>query len=337
MRTDLFDYELPPAAIAQRPAEPRDSARLLDTRDLGDHRFSDLPALLREGDLVVVNRTRVRRARLRGRKVPTGGRVEVLLLGPSGRPDRWDALVRPARRLHPGDRLDLGALAATVVTAPVEGVVAVELDAAGDVEEAIAAAGEVPLPPYITGPLADPDRYQTIFADRPGSAAAPTAGLHFTPAVVDGLRAAGIGLASVDLEVGLGTFRPISAADVEDHAIHRERFRLDPGTAEAVAAARRRGGRVVAVGTTVTRVLEAQARPGGLVAAGEGETALYLRPGNGPAVVDVLVTNFHVPRSSLVVLVASFMGDRWREAYETALARGYRFLSFGDAMLCERT
>jgi len=337
VRTDLFDYELPPAAIAQRPVEPRDSARLLDTRDLGDHRFSDLPALLREGDLVVVNRTRVRRARLRGRKVPTGGRVEVLLLGPSGRRDRWDALVRPARRLHPGDRLDLGGLAATVLTTSVEGVVAVELHAAGDVEEAIAAVGEVPLPPYIAGRLADPDRYQTIFADRPGSAAAPTAGLHFTPAVVDGLRAAGIGLASVDLEVGLGTFRPISATDVEDHAIHRERFRLDPGTAEAVAAARRRGGRVVAVGTTVTRVLETQARPGGLVAAGEGETALYLRPGNGPAVVDVLVTNFHVPRSSLVVLVASFMGDRWREAYETALARGYRFLSFGDAMLCERT
>lgn len=337
MRTDLFDYDLPPEAIAQRPLEPRDAARLLDTRDLADHRFSELPTLLREGDLVVVNRTRVRRARLAGRKASTGGRVELLLLGPSGGPGRWEALVRPARRIRAGERLLCGRIEATVLGPPAGGVVLLDLSASGDLEAEIDAAGEVPLPPYITTPLDDPESYQTIFADRVGSAAAPTAGLHFTEEVVAGLRAAGVALADVELDVGIGTFRPIATRDVEDHDMHRERYRLGDETAEAVAAARRRGGRVVAVGTTVARVLETRARPGGLVDPGEGETGLYLRPGHGPAVVDLLVTNFHVPRSSLVVLVASFMGERWRDAYRTALARGYRFLSFGDAMLCERT
>lgn len=335
MRTDLFDYVLPDGAVAQRPVEPRHSARLLDTRDLSDHRFSDLPSLLREGDLVVVNRTRVRPARLVGRKARTGGRVELLLLrrlpGDSG-VERWEALVRPARRIRVGDVLDFGRLEATVASPPVDGVVAVELDAPDELD----AVGEIPLPPYITVALDSPERYQTIFADRPGSAAAPTAGLHFTADVVKGLGAAGIDVASVDLEVGLGTFRPITTEHIDDHVIHGESFRLDEETAEAVAATRRRGGRIVAVGTTVTRVLESRAREGGLVTPGEGETTLYLRPGSGPSVVDLLVTNFHVPRSSLIVLVASFMGERWRPAYETALARGYRFLSFGDAMLCAR-
>lgn len=339
MRTDLFDYVLPDDAVAQRPVEPRDSARLLDTRDLSDHRFSDLPSLLRDGDLVVVNRTRVRPARLIGCKARTGGRVELLLLrrlSVDSGAERWEALVRPARRIRVGDTLVFGRLEATVASSPTEGVVAVELEAPDGVDAEIDAIGEIPLPPYITVALDAPERYQTIFADRPGSAAAPTAGLHFTADVVKGLDAAGIDVASVDLEVGLGTFRPITTEDIEDHVIHGEFFRLDEETAEAVAATRRRGGRIVAVGTTVTRVLESRAREGGLVTPGEGETTLYLRPGAGPSVVDLLVTNFHVPRSSLIVLVSSFMGGRWRPAYQTALARGYRFLSFGDAMLCAR-
>jgi S-adenosylmethionine:tRNA ribosyltransferase-isomerase len=338
MRTSEFVYYLPPEAIAQTPVEPRHAARLLDTRDMSDHRFLDLPALLRPGDLVVVNRTRVRHARLRGRKVGTGGDVEALLLRRRG--ERWEALVRPARRLRAGARIAFGPITATVEEGPTDGVALLRLEAAGDIEEAIAGTGSIPLPPYIHTEPDDPSRYQTIFSDEGAveraSAAAPTAGLHFTADVRVGLAAAGVDLATVELEVGLDTFRPISASEIEDHRIHAERYLLEPATAEAVAATRRRGGRVVAVGTTVTRVLETCAADGGLVRPGSGETRLYLRPGSPFRCVDLLVTNFHVPGSSLVVLVAAFMGEGWREAYATALERGYRFLSFGDAMLCTR-
>jgi S-adenosylmethionine:tRNA ribosyltransferase-isomerase len=333
MRTADFCYDLPEDAIAQSAIEPRDSSRLLDTRDLSDHRFSALPALLREGDLVVLNRTRVRRARLHGTK-DTGGAVEALLLGPDGG-GRWEALVRPARRIRVGTEISIGATTATVVAGPDDGRVLLEATV-GSFEAAMGEVGEVPLPPYFHGTLADPERYQTVFADREGSAAAPTAGLHVTEGVVAGLAAAGVSTAYVDLDVGLDTFRPISADRLEDHAMHSERWQVDADAAAAVAAARARGGRIVAVGTTVVRTLESAAGDDGTVTAGEGRTDLFITPGHRFRCVDLLVTNFHVPGSTLVVLVAAFMGERWRRAYESALERGYRFLSFGDAMLAER-
>lgn len=301
---------------------------------MSDHRFIELADLLEPEDLVVVNNTRVRPARLLGRRVGTSGRVELLLLG--RRDDgHWDALARPARRLRPGVELDFDDLRATVVAGPKEGVVAVTLDA-DDEERAIARAGTLPLPPYFTGELADPSRYQTVYADIPGSAAAPTAGLHFTSDVMDRLAQRGIDMASVDLHVSLDTFRPMATDQIEDHEMHSEWCSVPPETAHAIRSTRERGGRVVAIGTTVVRALESLADGEGTVAAGSHETSLFLRPGYEFAVVDALVTNFHLPSSTLLVLLAAFMGPGWRSAYETALKRGYRFLSFGDAMYVER-
>ncbi len=334
MRVEEFTYALPDSSIAQEAIEPRHDSRLLDTRDLSDHRFIDLASLLRSGDLVVVNETRVRAARLTGTRRQTGGSVELLILseGPGG---LWEALARPARRLRPGVIIDFEGLTATVVDGPREGMVVVDLEAP-DVESAIAAAGEVPLPPYFQGTLEDSSRYQTMFARNTGSAAAPTAGLHFTPEVVRALDEAGVAMATVDLHVGIDTFRPITTHEVEGHRMHSEWCAVPEATAAAVREARRSGGRVVAVGTTVVRALESFADEEGLVLATQGLTELFLKPGDPFRVVDGLVTNFHVPGSTLVVLVAAFMGPRWREAYRTALERGYRFLSFGDAMYAER-
>jgi S-adenosylmethionine:tRNA ribosyltransferase-isomerase len=334
MKVEDFKYPLPESAIAQKAIEPRHDSQLLDTRDMSDHRFLDLPSLLDPGDLVVVNETRVRAARLSGRRVDTGGAVELLLL--ETRPDGlWEALARPSRRLRPGIEIEMEGIAATIVNGPDEGMVVVDLKAA-DVEAAIATAGEVPLPPYFHGVLDDPDRYQTMFARGTGSAAAPTAGLHFTPDVIAGLQQREIEIATVDLHVGIDTFRPIATENIEDHVMHSEWCSIPESTAAAVASARARGGRVVAVGTTVARTLETFADGDGMVPAGGGDTSLFLTPGVEFRVVDALVTNFHVPGSTLVVLVAAFMGDGWRVAYQTALERGYRFLSFGDAMLAER-
>lgn len=332
MDTADFTYDLPPGAIAQSAIEPRDAARLLDTRDLSDHRFRDLPGLLRPGDLVVVNRTRVRPARLRGVK-STGGVVEVLVLSPRG-DGSWEALVRPARRVRPGVEIVVGPATLTVLEGPRDGVVRL-IATAGSLDAALDSVGAVPLPPYFTGRLDDPERYQTVFGDRVGSAAAPTAGLHFTTDVLERLTATGIAVATVDLEIGLDTFRPIATERVADHVMHRERFRVDEDAVHAVLAARERGGRVVAVGTTVVRSLEAAAVSGALEPT-EGSTDLFITPGYRFRVVDLLVTNFHVPGSTLLVLIAAFLGPRWRVMYEVALERGYRFLSFGDAMLAER-
>lgn len=325
VRTDEFDYELPDSAIAQTPVEPRDAARLLDATAPGepvDRHVRDLPDLLRPGDLLVVNDTRVIPARLHLSKA-TGGQAEVLLAERTG-PRTWTALVRPGRRLPPGTVLHhAGEPVVEVGEVLDEGRRAVRL--LGD-EEPLALVGRlgaVPLPPYITEPLADTERYQTVFADRPGSAAAPTAGLHLTDEVLARCR-----VATVDLEVGLGTFAPIRVDRVEDHVVHTERYAIPAETVAAVEAAER----VVAVGTTVVRTLETWAATGET----EGVTDLYLRRGHRFAKVDVLLTNFHVPRSSLLVLVDAFVGERWRDLYATALARGYRFLSFGDAMLLER-
>lgn len=321
-------------AIAQSAVEPRHAARLLDTRDMSDHTFLELPALLRPGDLLVVNETRVRAARLMGRRKGSGGRVELLLLERDSR-GVWEALARPARRLRAGNVIEFEGFSAEVVGRDEGGKVLVTL-ATDREEEVIADQGEVPLPPYFTGRLEDSERYQTVFAKKVGSAAAPTAGLHFTDQVLAGLRSAGIGFATVDLHVSLDTFRPMTGEEVEDHVMHSEWCAIPDATAREIETTRRRGGRIVAVGTTAVRTLESRADGSGGVTPGEGSTDLFLRPGSPFSVVDLLITNFHLPGSTLLVLLAAFIGDRWRGIYRTALDRGYRFLSFGDAMLAER-
>ncbi len=330
-----FDYDLPAAAIAQTPAEPRDAARLLV--DLGpgrapaDRTVAELAGLLRPGDLLVVNDTRVLPGRLRLRRA-SGGAAEVLLL--ERRDDgSWEALARPDRRLRVGERLvPAGRPGGPLLEVEVgeglgEGRRVVRLCCRGDELAALAAHGEVPLPPYIHTSLADQERYQTVYAERPASAAAPTAGLHLTPQVLAACAQRGVELARVELVVGLDTFRPVTVADPADHRIHTEAFRVPVEVLEACE----RAGRVVAVGTTTVRALETAAR-----GHTEGRTDLFIRGDFRFAVVDVLLTNFHQPRSSLLLLVAAFVGPRWRDLYETALARGYRFLSFGDAMVLER-
>lgn len=297
---------------------------------MSDHVFLDLADLLDPGDLVVVNETRVRACRLLGQRAGTGGKVELFLLG-RNRSGHWNAMARPGRRLRPGVQLEFDGLRATVVAK--DGAIVVVSLEADDEEGAIEAAGVVPLPPYFSGDLADDERYQTMFAKEVGSAAAPTAGLHFTPEVVDRLSSKNIAIATVDLHVSLDTFRPITVSEIEDHEMHSEWCSVTPETAVAVANA----GRVVAVGTTVVRTLESFAVSDHLLEPGQKDTDLFLKPGSRFRVVDALVTNFHMPGSTLLVLLASFMGDRWRDAYRTALSRGYRFLSFGDSMYAERS
>ncbi len=334
MKVSDFHYDLPEDSIAQSAIEPRHASRLLDTRDMTDHVFLELPDLLEPGDLVVVNETRVRAARLIGVREETGGRVEFLILerNPDG---TWQVLARPSRRLRPGIKIRFEGFAAKVLTEPAEGVLTVGFDTE-DAEAAIDAAGIVPLPPYFVGTLDDRDRYQTTFATTPGSAAAPTAGLHFTEEVFDGLAARGIEIARVDLHVSLDTFRPMVVETIEDHSMHSEWCSVPETTTRAVERTRRRGGRVIAIGTTVVRTLESMADERGGVTPGSRRTDLFLKPGSVFRVVDGLVTNFHMPSSTLLVLLAAFMGHEWRNAYEAALSRDYRFLSFGDAMLCFR-
>lgn len=328
--TASFDYPLPPGAIAQVPAEPRDAARLLvavDPTTGPTHRHvSDLPELLGPGDVVVVNETRVRPSRLRLHKA-TGGRVEVLLLEPSegGPGNGWEAMVRPARRTPPG----------TLLSAEPGAPALVEVgEARGDGTFGVRVLGDigrhaaVALPPYITTGLADPERYQTVYARTPGSVAAPTAGLHLSGPVLDRCRERGAAIHTIDLAVGLATFRPLQVDTVEDHVMHAERYDVPVATIEACE----RANRVVAVGTTTVRALESAAATGEL----SGRTTLFIAGDYPFRVVDVLLTNFHQPRSSLLVLLAAFAGDGWRRLYDTALAEGYRFLSFGDAMLVAR-
>jgi S-adenosylmethionine:tRNA ribosyltransferase-isomerase len=338
-----FDYPLAESAVAQTPVEPRDRARLLVVEgDAVRHlTVADVPTLVRPGDLVVVNDTQVLPARLPLRR-RTGGAAEVLLLEPRA-DGTWEALVRPSRRVRPGAtlRAEQGDLAVTVGADLGSGRRLVEVVADGaPVADAATAAvaldryGVVPLPPYITAPLERPDRYQTVFATTPGSVAAPTAGLHLTPAVLDAVAAAGAEIAAVDLVVGLDTFRPVTADDPADHVMHSEAYRIPPDVWQAVRARRAGGvqGRVVAIGTTVVRALESAARDGRL----EGRTDLFIRRPWTFGAVDCLMTNFHLPRSTLLCLVDAFVGPRWRELYDVALAAGYRFLSFGDAMWLDR-
>lgn len=329
-----FRYELPGDAIAQEAIEPRDAARLLIASTLEDRTFRDLPDLLGPDDLLVVNRTRVRPARLVATKQPTGGQVEVLLVK---RIDavRWEALVRPARRVRAGTALQIGPARGLVLEDPVRGVTVLELKwPDGDLEDLLPSIGQVPLPPYFRGHLDDPERYQTMFAKTTGSAAAPTAALHFTPRLVEAIARRGVAFAEVDLEVGLDTFRPMEDGPIDGHVMHRERYDVPAATIDAVQATRRSGGRVVAVGTTVVRTLEGSAVEGE-PAPGPGEASLFIKPGHRFDVVDAVVTNFHAPGTTLLVMIAAMIGTRWREVYEHAVRSGYRFLSFGDAMFVE--
>ncbi len=332
--------------IAHEPAARRDASRLLVVRPDGaadDRVFAEFPALLRAGDVLVLNETRVVRARLRARR-EGGASAEVLLLRPRGgggfdpTAREWLALVRPGRKLRAGARLTFGETAAQVVGVLPDGPRVLRFDEGVDVGALLERHGEVPLPPYVgEGDPARGERYQTVFARVPGSVAAPTASLHFTEAVLDAVRARGVALAPLVLDVGIGTFRPMSGATIDEHVMHAERYAIPAETAAAVAAARREGRRVIAAGTTVLRALEGAALHDGSVPAGEGETALFVTPGFRFRVVDALLTNFHLPRSTLLVLVAAFAGYRaTREAYRVAIRRGYRFFSFGDAMFVER-
>jgi S-adenosylmethionine:tRNA ribosyltransferase-isomerase len=331
-----FDYELPAERVAQVPVEPRDAARLLvdgGPEAPPQHRHvRDLVDLLGPGDLLVVNDTRVIPARLRLRRA-SGGAAEVLLLEPlDGERRQWEALVRPARKLQVGEVLvaDDGAAVVQIGerTAAGDTFVIGLLGSTGTLE-LLDARGEMPLPPYITTRLEQRDRYQTVYAREPGSAAAPTAGLHFTTGLLDALTERGVGMASVELVVGLDTFQPISTDDPRDHPMHTERYRVP----EATMAACRAAQRVVAVGTTAVRALESAAATG----ESSGRTDLFIRRGFDWKVVDVMMTNFHLPRTTLLMMIDAFVGSRWRSLYEIALVEDYRFLSFGDAMLLQRT
>jgi S-adenosylmethionine:tRNA ribosyltransferase-isomerase len=341
MLTSDFDYELPPSSIAQEPA-PRGESRLLVLDREGPERHArvrDLPRLLRPGDLLVLNDTRVIPARLYGRRAGAGSAaLELLLVEKTGERE-WDALVKPGRRARPGTVIELDAgLAAEVVAKDPDG--RHRLRFSEPVEPHLDRLGHIPLPPYIHRPdtPADRERYQTVYARAPGAVAAPTAGLHFTEELLREIAAAGVEIARVTLHVGIGTFRPVAAERTEEHRMEAERYEVSEEAAGALQRVRAAGGRVVAVGTTVVRTLEGAARVGGgEVKPGSGATDLFITPGFRFQVVDVLLTNFHLPRSTLLMLVSAFAGrERVLAAYEEAIRQGYRFYSYGDAMLVER-
>lgn len=338
-----FDYELPQERIAVQAQEPRDAARLLhldrNTGEVAHHGFRNLPEFLRAGDLLVVNDTRVQPWRLRGKRA-TGGLVEMLLLRLVG--ELAEGFVKPSKKLRVGTVLPMegGAIEAELLAAMGGGRWSMRLHAPhGTVSSVLEQVGRAPLPPYIARDgqedvAADRARYQTLFAREPGAVAAPTAGLHFTEAVLAALRAKGVATASVTLHVGEGTFAPLRSEVVEEHVMHEEAFVLPAATEQAIHATRHRGGRVVAVGTTSARVLETCAVQNRLVAAQAGSTRLFLYPGRALQVVDVLLTNFHLPKSTLLMLVSAFAGrELVLAAYREAVRLGYRFYSFGDAML----
>lgn len=340
-----YFFELPDELIAQSPAPQRDASRLMI---VGKHTnahvsFSDLPARLRRGDLLVLNETRVIAARIVGRR-ESGGRAELLLLHPArslrydSGADRWAALAKPARRLKLGTVISFGNLGkATVVAEEEAGLREVQFELNVAFEEFLEHAGTLPLPPYIHNhsPQAR-ERYQTVFARVPGSVAAPTASLHYTPELLQRIEESGVEIARLTLDVGLGTFRPMTAERLDDHVMHAESYTIPQETAERIARASAQGRRIVASGTTVVRALEGNIQSHGRIVPGEGTTDIFIRPGHRFAVVNAMITNFHLPHSSLLVLVSAFAGrERVLAAYREAIAARYRFFSFGDAMLIE--
>ncbi len=354
MRTDLFDFELPQERIALRPAVPRDAAKLLVVQpggapELSDHVMRDLPRLLRPGDALVVNDTKVIPARLIGERVREDARAKIeatLIKRESG--DSWRALAKPLKRLQEGDRIRfgnearvcmLGALDATVEEIGEGGEITLRFDFHGPIlEEAIDALGHMPLPPYIASRREDDDQdrddYQTMFAKREGSVAAPTAGLHFTNELLAALDARGVSLHRVTLHVGPGTFLPVKTDDIEQHKMHSEWGEVSSETAKALNDVRKKGGRVIAVGSTALRLLESAAKGDGSLAPFSGETAIFITPGYKFKAIDLMLTNFHLPRSTLFMLVAAFSGlERMKRAYAHAIVSNYRFYSYGDACL----
>lgn len=345
MNVSDFDYVLPAELIAQAPPAERDGGRLLvlDRRSgaVAHHAIRDLPRLLRVGDLLVVNDTQVFPARLLGRRVPTGGAVECLLTARIDA-ERWEALMHPGQKLKTGSAVvferDGHVLRCEVLERRYFGrrLIRLQADGGADVERLIDVVGHVPLPPYIhrADEPFDRERYQTVYARSRGSVAAPTAGLHLTDALLAELEAAGVARAAITLHVGYGTFKPVRAVRVEDHHVDAERFEIGAGAARAIDAARAEGRRVIAVGTTTTRALESAAGPEGLGSGRQGETSLFIHPGFEFTVVSGLLTNFHLPRSSLLMLVCALAGrDRVLSAYREAVDQRYRFYSYGDAML----
>ena len=338
MKTSDFVYDLPEELIAQTPAEKRDGSRLLAldrTTGRMEHRhFYDLPSYLQPGDCLVLNDSRVIPARLFGTR-PSGGAVEVVLLTELDG-GRWECLSRPGRKMRVGTEVRFGGGELTGVVEDVkpDGRRVIRFRYEGIFLEILDRLGNMPLPPYIKTQLADPERYQTVYAREPGSAAAPTAGLHFTPELLDCIRAMGVDVRFVTLHVGLGTFRPVKAENIEEHEMHSEFCTVPEETAEAIARTKAAGGRIVAVGTTTCRTLESfAAADGGTVRAGSRWTNIFIYPGYGFRCIDALVTNFHLPGSTLVMLVSALAGrENILNAYRTAIAERYRFFSFGDAM-----
>ncbi len=338
MQTSDFDYDLPPEYIAQHPAEPRDASRLLvlhrSDGSLQHRRFREIGDYLRPGDVLVINQTRVIPARLYARKIPTGGKVEILLLQRE-EAHLWEALVG-GKRLGEGKRLQVEGGPQAEIVEVLDGPRR-RIRFSEPIEEHFPQAGHVPLPPYITAPLHNPERYQTVYARQAGSVAAPTAGLHFTPELLAALKEQGIEVARITLHVGLDTFAPVTEATPQEHKIHTEWCQVTAEAAERINAARRAGGRIVAVGTTSVRTLESAARrsaAGEAVAPFEGPTDLFILPGYTFRAVDMMLTNFHLPKSTLLMLVSAFAGrERILETYEVAKREKYRFYSFGDAML----
>jgi S-adenosylmethionine:tRNA ribosyltransferase-isomerase len=342
MHLSDFDYELPEELIAQQPLEQRDASRMLvlnrETQTLEDSKFELLPEYIRAPDLVVVNNTRVFPARLIGQRDPSGGRVEVLLMR-EVEPRTWEALVRPANRLKDGAQIRFGDsdLRAEVLGRSAKGLLLLRFEGEKPLELLMMERGQTPLPPYIRRPQGtseqDRERYQTVFAREPGAIAAPTAGLHFTPALVDTLRARGVRVVEITLHVGYGTFEPVRVDDIEKHHVASEFFQVDEEAASAINESREQGGRVIAVGTTTTRALESAVNADGKIIEGARETNLTITPGYKFRVTDALLTNFHLPRSSLLLLVSAFAGREFTlAAYAHAVSERFRFYSYGDCM-----
>ncbi len=342
MKTRDYDYDLPEELIAQTPVEPRDHSRLMvihrDTHRREDLHFYDLPAQLHRGDVLVVNETRVIPARLLGSKEGTEVPVEVLLLKRLNQTD-WEALVRPGRRLKPGTECTFGdgRLRCRILDfVPETGGRLVRFLFEGVFEDLLSQLGEMPLPPYIHEKLMDRERYQTVYAREEGSAAAPTAGLHFTPELMDRIRAMGVDIVPVLLHVGLGTFRPVKEENILDHAMHSEFYQVSREAAERINRARESGGRVICVGTTSVRTLESACDENGRIQPGSGNTSIFIYPGVPIRAVDALITNFHLPQSTLLMLVSAFLGrEQALDIYREAVEKRYRFFSFGDAMMIQ--
>ena len=332
-----FDYYLPEELIAQQPVEIRDQSRLLvldrDANAITHRQFYCLPEYLHAGDTLVFNDTRVIPARLIGSKADSGGKAEIFLLSRLSK-NRWEALVKPGKKLRPGTMVTFGdGLSCEILEATDFGGRIVRFIFEGVFEEILDRLGETPLPPYIHAKLADKERYQTVYARERGSAAAPTAGLHFTEKLLTQLREKGVNMAFITLHVGLGTFRPVSVPDITTHKMHREFYTISPESADIINNTKAAGGRVVAVGTTAVRTLETVAI-NGQVQAGSGWTSIFVYPGYSFKVVDALITNFHLPKSTLLMLVSAFAGrEKTLAAYSEAVSEKYRFFSFGDAML----